>query len=255
MLQQLRPLGSILHTVYEYVAMAIGLSFLGLICITGLPLALILLFFPKNWRIPASRKLIAFGFTIYLWFLRVFCSVRIDCSELDSLKGQSGLIIVANHPSLLDAVILLSKLPNASCVMKASLRNNPLFASMARLSGYISNEDPMKLVKQSCAELDNGGNLVIFPEGTRSNTLQVNRFGQVAALISSRADAPVQTLFIEFSSSYLGKSGPLFQKPTLPLRIKVSLGTQFAPILGVSEQTERLESYYRAYFNDAHVNS
>jgi 1-acyl-sn-glycerol-3-phosphate acyltransferase len=251
MIQYLRFFVGFLHTCYEYVAMAIGLGFLGLICLFGLPLALVLICFPKKWRIPSTRHLIAFGFTLYLWFLRLFCSVRIDCSALDSVREQSGLIVIANHPSLLDAVILLSKLPNASCVMKASLRNNPLFAFMARLSGYISNEDSMKLVKQSCAELNSGGHLVIFPEGTRSNTLQVNRFGQVSALIAARADAPIQTLFIEFSTSYLGKSGPLFQKPTLPLHIKVSLGAKFSPALSVPEQTERLESYYRAYFNDA----
>lgn len=238
-----------LHTMYEYVAMFVGLSFLGFICSLGLPLALVLIWFPFKWRVTVTRHLIALGFTIYLWFLRLFCSVRIDCSALDALRQQSGLIIVANHPSLLDAVILLSKLPNAACVMKASLRKNPLFGAMARLSGYISNEDSMKLVKESCAELKNGNHLVLFPEGTRSDTLKVNPFGQVAALIASRSGATIQTVFIHFSTSYLGKSGPLFQKPTLPLTIKITIGSTFTPISGVSALTERLESYYRQNLN------
>jgi 1-acyl-sn-glycerol-3-phosphate acyltransferase len=238
-----------LHTIYEYVAMFIGLSFLGFICSLGLPIALVLIWFPFKWRVTVTRHLIALGFTIYLWFLRLFCSVRIDCSALDALRQQSGLIIVANHPSLLDAVVLLSKLPNATCVMKASLRKNPLFGAMARLSGYISNEDSMKLVKQSCSELKNGTHLVLFPEGTRSDTLQINPFGQVAALIASRSGATIQTVFIRFSTSYLGKSGPLFQKPTLPLTIKIAIGTTYAPVSGVAELTERLESYYRENLN------
>lgn len=243
-----------LHTSYEYVAMFAGLSFLGFICSLGLPIALVLIWLPVKWRITLTRRLIALGFTIYLWFLRLFCSVRIDCSSLDLLRQESGLIIVANHPSLLDAVILLSKLPNATCVMKASLRGNPLFGVMARLSGYISNEDSMRLVKQSCAELKNGAHLVLFPEGTRSDTLQVNPFGQVAAVIASRSGAPIQTVFIRFSSSYLGKFGSLFQKPTLPLSIKVSMGSKFAPIESIPELTERLESQYRAYFNKSPAN-
>ncbi len=240
-----------LHTMYEYVAMFVGLSFLGFICSLGLPIALVLIWFPFKWRVTVTRQLIALGFTIYLWFLRLFCSVRIDCSALDALRQQSGLIIVANHPSLLDAVILLSKLPNAACVMKASLRKNPLFGAMARLSGYISNEDSMKLVKESCAELKNGNHLVLFPEGTRSDTLKVNPFGQVAALIASRSGATIQTVFIHFSTSYLGKSGPLFQKPTLPLTIKITIGSTFTPISGVPALTERLESYYRENMNDS----
>ncbi len=245
----LRRITGFLHTVYEYVAMFVGLSFLGVICSLGLPIALVLIWFPFKWRITVTRHLIALGFTIYLWFLRLFCSVRIDCSALDSLKHQSGLIIVANHPSLLDAVILLSKLPNATCVMKASLRKNPLFGAMARLSGYISNEDSMKLVKQSCAELKKDTHLVLFPEGTRSDTLRVNPFGQVAALIASRSGASIQTVFIRFSTSYLGKSGPLFQKPSLPLTIKITIGSIFAPISSVPVLTERLESYYRQNLN------
>lgn len=249
-MQLLRAIAGFLHTVYEYVAMFVGLSFLVLICSLGLPIALVLIWFPFKWRVTVTRHLIALGFTIYLWFLRLFCSVRIDCSALDSLKHQSGLIIVANHPSLLDAVILLSKLPNATCVMKASLRKNPLFGAMARLSGYISNEDPMKLVKQSCAELKNGTHLVLFPEGTRSDTLKVNPFGQVAALIASRSGASIQTVFIRFSTSYLGKSGPLFQKPSLPLTIKITIGSIFTPISSVPDLTERLESYYRQNLND-----
>ena len=240
-----------LHTMYEYVAVFVGLSFLGFICSLGLPIALVLIWFPFKRRVTVTRQLIALGFTIYLWFLRLFCSVRIDCLALDSLRQQSGLIIVANHPSLLDAVILLSKLPNAACVMKASLRKNPLFGAMARLSGYISNEDSMKLVKESCAELKNGNHLVLFPEGTRSDTLKVNPFGQVAALIASRSGATIQTVFIHFSTSYLGKSGPLFQKPTLPLTIKITIGSTFTPISGVPALTERLESYYRENMNDS----
>jgi 1-acyl-sn-glycerol-3-phosphate acyltransferase len=237
-----------LHTAYTYVAMVLGLGFLGFICSLGLPIALVLVWFPTKWRRTITRWLTALGFTIYLWFLRIFCSVRLDCSALDALTQQSGLIIIANHPSLLDAVILLSKLPKASCVMKAGLRRNPLFGVMARLSGYISNEDTMKLVKQSCSELRNGAHLVLFPEGTRSNTLQVNPFGPIAALIASRSGAQIQTVFIRYSTSYLGKSGALLQKPKLPLTIKVTLGSKFAPMGSVSELTERLESHYREYF-------
>jgi 1-acyl-sn-glycerol-3-phosphate acyltransferase len=253
-MQYWRFITDFLHTLYEYVAMFVGLSFLGFICSLGLPIALVLIWFPVNWHVSVTRRLIALGFTIYLWFLRLFCSVRIDCSALDALRQESGLIIVANHPSLLDAVILLSKLPNAACVMKASLRKNPLFGVMARLSGYISNEDSMRLIKQSCSELKKGSHLVLFPEGTRSDTFQVNPFGQVAAVIASRSGVPIQTVFIRFSSPYLGKSGSLFQKPTLPLQIKVSIGSKFAPAAGVSELTERLESQYRAYFNNPPAN-
>ena len=228
--------------------MAVGLTALFQICLLGLPAAVFLMCLPKVWRIPLGRRLIAFGFTTYLWFLRVFCFVRLDCSALDKLRQHPSLIIIANHPSLLDAVILLSKLPRAACVMKAILRRNPLFASMARLSGYISNEDPMKLIKQSCDELTGGGQLLIFPEGTRTITPPINPFGQMTTLIASRSNSAIQTVFIDYSSLYLGKSGSLFQKTRLPLVIKVRLGQQFESSGNSLALTERLESYYRESF-------
>ena len=234
---------------FEYLAMAVGLIALLQICLLGLPAAVFLMCLPKDWRVPLGRRLIALGFTTYLWFLRIFCFVRLDCAALDTLRQQPSLIVIANHPSLLDAVILLSKLPRAACVMKAVLRSNPLFASMARLSGYISNEDPMKLIKQSCDELTSGGQLLIFPEGTRTITPPINPFGQMTALIASRSNSAIQTVFIDYSSLYLGKSGSLFQKPILPLVIKVRLGHQLESSGNSSGLTERLESYYRESLN------
>ena len=227
--------------------MFFGLATLWWLCVLGLPAALMLMCLPQKWRTPLGRRLIAFGFTLYLLFLRVFCCVRLNHSALDTLKNERSLIIVANHPSLLDAVILLSKLPHATCVMKASLRKNWLFASMSRLSGYITNEDPMRLVKQACAELENGGQLLIFPEGTRTLEDVINPFSQMTAMIAMRAHAEIQAVFIHFSTSYLGKRDSLFQKPTLPLHIDLQLGQRFPCAVTSIGLTERLESYYREH--------
>ena len=237
----------LLRTGYEFVAMFFGLAALWWTCVLGFPAALVLICLPEKWRIPLGRRLIAFGFTVYLLFLRAFCSVRLNSSALDALKNERSLTIVANHPSLLDAVILLSKLPHATCVMKASLRKNLLFASMSRLSGYITNEDPMRLVKQACAELQSGGQLLIFPEGTRTVDGVINPFSQMTGMIAVRAQAEIQTVFIHFSSSYLGKRDSLFQKPTLPLRIGLQLGQRFPCDVASNGLTERLESYYREH--------
>jgi 1-acyl-sn-glycerol-3-phosphate acyltransferase len=245
----LQPLRYFLHSGYEYIAMALGLGVLAFVCFWGLPFALCFLILPGKWRIPLGRRTIATSFTAYLWFLRVFCLVRLDCSALDKLQLDRPLIVVANHPSLLDAVILLSRLPRATCVMKATLKGNPLFGPVARFSGYISNENPLKLIKQSCDELADGAHLVIFPEGTRTLEFPVNAFGQTAALIAQRSSVPIQTLLIHFSSPYLGKNWPLFRKPTLPLRITVQLGQRFAASDNKEMLTQKLETYYRQHLN------
>lgn len=241
------PLPAWLQNGYEYLAMLLGLGALAVIGLLGLPLALVLMFLPRSIRIPLGRRLISASLAGYLFFLTRFCGVRLDNSALDSVRLERPLIVVANHPSLLDAVILLSRLPYAACVMKGSLRRNLLFGPMARLSGYVGNDDPMTMVRQACSELAGGAQLVIFPEGTRTESFPLNPFSEATAFIASRSGVPVQTLFLDFSSPYLGKTWPLFKKPALPLRISVSLGERFAPENDRLAMTERLESYFRSH--------
>ncbi len=230
---------------YECLAMVLGLGALALMCLLALPFALILSLLPAHWRIPMARRAIAWGFRTYLAFLQRFCCVRLDCSALDALVGQYPLIIVANHPSLLDAVILLSRLPKATCVMKAGLKSNVLFGPGAHVSGYISNEDPMHLIKQACHELSQGAHLLLFPESTRTVQHPINAFDHTAALIALRSLTPIQTVFVEFSTIYLGKLWPIWKKPSLPLTIKVKLGAQFSSSHSKEALTHMLESHYR----------
>lgn len=232
---------------HAYLAMLLGFGCLVLLGLLALPMALVLMCLPSAIRIPMGRRLISRFLTGYLFFLRVFCSVRVDSTALEKVRVDGPLIIIANHPSLLDAVVLLARLPRAVCVMKGSLRRNILFGPMARLSGYVSNDDPMTLIRQTCDELAGGAQILIFPEGTRTRTFPVNTFSEAAAFIAARSGVSVQSLFIAFSSPYLGKAWPLFKKPVLPLCITVKLGQKFEPAGDRLAQTEQLESYYRAH--------
>ncbi len=158
-----------LWIAYEYVAMVVGLGFLTLICLLWLPFAMILHpLLPRRWGQPFGRFFIMSAFRLYLAFLTLFCACRVDLSSLDNLRHEGPLIVVANHPSLLDAVLVLSRLPNAVCVMKAELMDNILFGAAARLARYIRNDAAFNLLFNAREELRRGAQLVIFPEGSRT---------------------------------------------------------------------------------------
>ena len=159
-----------LWIAYEYLAMAAGLGFLALICLLWLPFALILHpLLPRRHGQRLGRFAIMAGFRAYLGFLTVCCACRFELSALDGLRHEGPLIVVANHPSLLDAVMILSRLPNAVCVMKAALMDNILFGAAARLARYIRNDAPVNLILDAREELRQGAQLLIFPEGTRTS--------------------------------------------------------------------------------------
>lgn len=233
--------------VYEHVAMALGLGFLALLCLVWLPFAFVLnLLLPRAWGEPVGRRLIMVGFRIYLRFLEFACACRFDLAELDALRHEGPLVLVANHPSLLDAVMIVSRLPDAVCVMKAALMANPLFGAAARLARYIPNDDPVAMVLKARDQVAAGAHLLIFPEGTRTTSFPVDACTPAAGLIARRAGAPVQSLLIEFDSPYLGKHWPLFRKPDLPLHFRVRLGRRFAPPADAASFASELEAYFRA---------
>lgn len=235
-----------LWSAYETVAMALGLGCLALLCLCWLPFALVLNpLLPRRIGQPFGRRAIMRGFRVYLGFLGLFCACRFDLSALDRLRDEGPLILVANHPSLLDAVMIVSRLPNAVCVMKAELMDNILFGAAARLARYIRNDAPLEMILDAREELRRGAQLVIFPEGTRTRDFPLNPCQPTAGLISRGSGVPVQVLLIEFTSPYLGKDWPLFRRPELPLGCRVRRGERYAPPSNVAAFTAELERHFR----------
>lgn len=236
-------------SVYEHLAMVVGLGALALICLSWFPLALAL--HPLLPRKPGEwlgRQVVMRGFRLYVGILRLLCACRFDIEAIDALRDQGPMVIVANHPSLLDAVLITSRLPNAVCVMKADVMNNPLFGAGARMAGYVRNEPPLHMVLQCREALRQGAQLLIFPEGTRTPGYPanpINPLSRTAALIASRAGVPVQTLIVEFSSPYLGKGWPLWRAPSLPLTCRIRLGGRFDPPRDPRAFTTELEAHWR----------
>ncbi len=252
---------SLLWTAYESIAMVVGLGSLGLLCLIWLPPALVLqVVLPRRLGQTIGRRMISFGFRLYLHILSRLCACRLDLSELDRLRNEGPLILAANHPSLLDAVLIVSRLPNAICIMKSSLMDNPLLGAAARLAGYVRNNGALPMIAQSREALAEGAQLVMFPEGSRTQRFPLDPFTPSVGLIARRSNVAVQTVFLEFSTPYLGKHWPLFRRPTLPLHCRARLGRRFEAMTDHTRFTDELEAYFRREAqpvwtmpNDAHV--
>lgn len=187
-------------------------------------------------------------FQFFVTYLRCTGRFRLDLSELDRLRGQGGLILAPNHPSLLDAVWVIARLSNVTCIMKAKIWDNIFLGGGARLSGYIRNDSPNSMVKQGADALRSGLNLLVFPEGTRTVAGRaVNPFKGGFALIAKSARAPVQTIFLETKQQFLTKERGPAARPDFPYTLKVRLGERFE--IGEDESVKdfvaRLEDYYR----------
>ena len=170
--------------------------------------------------------------------------MHIDYTALDVLDRDAGLIIAANHPSMLDALLVIARVPRGICIMRASLMRNPFLGAGARLARYIRNDPPRGMIRSCVANLKAGGQLVLFPEGTRTIHAPLNPFRPGITLIAQMAQVPIQTVIIEADSPYLGKGWPIWRVPEFPVRIRMRLGQRFTPEADHQGLLKRLEAYF-----------
>jgi 1-acyl-sn-glycerol-3-phosphate acyltransferase len=240
------------RSAYEHFALYSSLTLLGLICLCWSVLALPLYYLlPEKPGTSLGRRGIMRGFRLYAWSLSFTGAYRLDLSALDSLIDGPAVILAPNHPSLIDALLILTRHPNLVCVMKAQLMRNVFLGSGSRLARYVRNDSSRQMVKESVAHLRAGAVLLLFPEGTRTVKEPINPLVGSVGLIAKHANVPVQSLIIETDSPFLSKGWPLFKRTALPITYRVRLGQRFDPPTDVPAFTAMLDQYYRRVLDGA----
>jgi 1-acyl-sn-glycerol-3-phosphate acyltransferase len=142
-----------------------------------------------------SQKTIHWFVRGYLRWLRILGVMRLESSGAERLR-EPGILVVANHPTLLDVLVLMSHMPQADCVVKQRYYDHFFLGGTARAAGYIPSRDGPGLVDDCVERLLQGRSLIIFPEGTRSPLRELGPFARGAAHIALRAgrDPVVATL-------------------------------------------------------------
>jgi 1-acyl-sn-glycerol-3-phosphate acyltransferase len=236
-----------LKTIRDYAIAAFGFPLLIVMCfLWGIVSVLLLVVLPARAGRRVGRVGAMAGFRTYLAIMEALGGLRLDLSALDALRDQGPLIVAPNHPSLIDAVLVVSRLPDAMCVMKSSLVGNFLLGPAARLARYIPNDTLLGLASSAGDELRLGGHLVLFPEGTRTSRDPVGPFTAAVAVVSRRTGVPVQAVFIETDTRYLGKGWSVLSPPGFPLGYRARLGRRFDPPKDVRGFTDELERYFAA---------
>ena len=145
-----------------------------------------------------AQRLIHSKTALFIWWTTATSLVKVRYHGLDRLPpSRRGLVLVANHPGLLDITFLLARLPEAVCIFKPSIRRNPLLGASARLAGYLANDGGIDLLRLASDKVRAGHILIVFPEGTRTppgTAFLPFRSGFV--LIARRAGAPIQLVRI-----------------------------------------------------------
>ena len=157
-----------------------------------------------------ARAYVSHTFRVFLGFLNLLhVSIRKVENE-DDYRNIHSKIIIANHPSLLDFVYIMSLVPNSTCIVRGGLTKTPLRGVIKQ--AYITNTTTFEDMCVECKKLtDIGCNVIIFPEGTRTPRHGKNNYKKGAARIALYCGCDVQPIFIGGSDKYgLGKHDPLW---------------------------------------------
>jgi 1-acyl-sn-glycerol-3-phosphate acyltransferase len=235
-----------LLSAYYAVAFYVGVLVWLLSCLAwSLPALLLVRIVPRRPGERIGQFMIMAGFRWFLFVMRTTGVMRMDLRALDALRDDDGIVIAPNHPTMLDAVLIISRLPRVVCITKASLWGSWTLGGGIRMAGYMPNDAPLPMIRRAAEAVRGGSQLLIFPEGSRTGRKPVDRLHRSFALMARAAGAPVQAVLIEADSPYLSRGWPLFRRPVLPLVYRVRLGERFE----VGEDTEdcvaRLERHFR----------
>jgi len=201
-----------------------GLSAVGL-SVTAFPL-IALLTRDRHRRSARVQYLLHLSCRLYLAVLRGLGLLSWRVEGREHLRG-SGQMIVANHPSLIDVLFLLAWLPQADCIMKASLSSNPFLRWTVAWAGYLGNATPDGLIDDCVAVLRAGRTLIVFPEGTRSIPGQPRPFKRGAARIALASDAELVPVRIRCAPPTLIKHQPWWQIPAHRPHFDFEIGAPF----------------------------
>lgn len=125
-----------------------------------------------------------------------------------------GAMVIANHPSLIDAVLLLAALDEAHCIAKRALLDNPFIGRAVRGLDYPDNASAPEMVGRCVALLATGHTLLVFPEGTRTPIgRHLGPLHRGAAHVAVRSGCPIHPVTIQVSAPTLAKGMPWWHVP------------------------------------------
>ncbi len=181
-----------------------------------------LLIWERQLRITVARNLIRYAFRGFIGLMRGLGVLRYEVKGLERLE-RNGLLILANHPTLIDTVFLMAFVKRADCIVKSGLWNNPFTHGPVRAAGYIKNENGPELVDQCIASLHAGNNLIVFPEGTRTPPDGAIHFKRGAANIAVRGMCKVTPVVIHCTPPTLGKGDKWWKVPSRGVRFSIEV--------------------------------
>ena len=177
-------------------------------------------------RHTSARWLLHKFFWLIVAVLRSTGCMRLQTAGIKRLQDAGAVLVLANHPTYIDFVVLLSLTPNANCVVKSEHWDNPVFGGMLRAA-----------------------------EGTRSSPGAPMKFLRGAGYIALKSGRPIVPVLLRCDPPTLNKNSRWYQVPPRPFHYRVTVRNplradtladtrQGSPVIAARRLTDALEGYF-----------
>lgn len=232
-------ISSCINTIYAFLYFIIGCIILDAIYVLL-----------KLTFMNAERKQSIFHYLICC-FIRIFLKsmymVNVQYQNIKEINFNKPSVIIANHQSFVDILILLSLSPKIVMVTKGWVWRSPIFGRIVQYAGFYTIEEGYeKLIGSLSPLVKEGYSVVVFPEGTRSEDCEIKRFHKGAFYLAEKLQLDIIPLVIYGTGLISSKRQPFYIKK----------GEIIAKAILNSTETEELKDatyqekakYYRKLF-------
>lgn len=173
-----------------------------LIIFYAIPVRL-MFFLPLRWRKKSIHYLLYIWAKVYIFITFNFRRESYNLSGVDVHKQR---ILIANHQSFIDTVYMFSITPFTIIATNDKTYRNIIFGPICRLCDFLNvgeGFDKVDIeVKRLWAE---GYSIIVFPEGTRSEDLEIHRFHKGAFKLAEDLQAEILPVLLHGAGHYLPK--------------------------------------------------
>ena len=154
--------------------------------------------------------------------------IRCRVAGAEHIQRGRAAVYCVNHASNVEPPILYMALaalhPRLRILYKAQIHRLPVLGRAFDMAGFVpierrSARRSLQAIRQAAAAVRAGNSFLVFPEGTRSRTGELQPFKPGVFLIAARAGAPLVPMAIQCTRAAMRKGSPLVRPVTVSVRI------------------------------------
>lgn len=178
--------------------------------------------------------------------------VKYCCATKGNIDFTTPSIIICNHQSHLDLMALMAEVGNIVFMTNNWVWNSPLFGYVIRKAGYILSSSGVENMEENVKyQLDQGVNVAIFPEGTRSTDCSIKRFHSGAFYLAKSLAVDITPAILYGTGKVLPKNRRLLNPGVIELYFDEKL--KVAEIENEHKTMRGVASYVRKYYHNRYA--